>query len=110
MRSPSSYRPFTPGYTGFVPAAGESVELQRFPRAAAPTETSTAGTYRRLDTPPNESAFVRTGALSRAVTIYTPHNPHNVYHPRFHPLPPLAAPARLGLTALRAHGDRRLSL
>lgn len=39
-------RPFTPGYTGFVPAANESVELRRYPRSAAPPETSTAGTHR----------------------------------------------------------------
>jgi len=53
---------------------------------------------------------MRTGALSRAVTIYTPYNPHNVYHPRLHPLPAPVPEPPAALRTLLSHSDRRLTL
>eukprot|EP00048_Salpingoeca_helianthica_P015682 m.228019 g.228019 ORF g.228019 m.228019 type:complete len:252 (+) comp17381_c0_seq1:2-757(+) len=89
MHAQSSYQPFTPGYTGFVPASLNNVDAAAYPRSAAPTETSVAATHRHIiaaGTPRGD--HTRTGVLSKQVTIYSPFNPYNLVGVSPAPLPP----------------------
>lgn len=79
MAVPSSYRPYTPGYQGFVPAAAANAHHSLYPRGTAPTETFTASTHRNMEPiSPRQVEHVRTAPLSNMVTIYTPYNPFNL--------------------------------